>query len=410
MKPDPATIAKPWFTVDADALDLSACDGKLMCWSHLGNLGNLSIIAGAAERPSVEFPARPSVRGHVDAHKSLLPAAKEILTSLLHGLMKNVPVVVAAPAHQFGVDGPIAPLLALVEILMPRQWSENLNVRGFTRNPALFLNELKCALIAVPSDAAEDVFEVRRDSILLDEHGRTVEVQHPAPVARFYADEICALAADDSGLIEPVLERLGRAVPRPHDLSDDLEDILALAWMFGARIKLQQNDPCEVLKQHPELVLVEDYDLLSNKALCLVALSNAMNLRQAALDEIERRLDQEVWQGSWDWDELLKGSPGPAMDTMLTARQWREWRAATRCSPAELREAAICWSASPYWRRHEPFLEDWIQVVRDLGEGLEQRDLQRMTDSDVRSTPFPPIAWFEDEQSAALQKLERSAR
>ena len=105
---------------------------------------------------------------------------------------------------------------------------------------------------------------------------------------------------------------------------------------------------------------------------------------------------------------FLKESPKFAIEAMLRAGQWQEWRYHSQCPPSMLREAAICWCASSYWRRHEPRLEDWIQIVRDLGDQIKEGDLDRMTDHDIRSLPFPPITWFEPEQYADLERWRRS--
>jgi hypothetical protein len=205
---------------------------------------------------------------------------------------------------------------------------------------------LNCGLIAVPSDAAEEVFEVRRDVILLDEQARAVEHHDVLDTARNYAARTFELASRDPELIDAVLDRIARVAPTPDCLPPDLDGVFDVARMLSEGASVAELISCEVLKNYPSLLV----------------------------------------------------------EAMLVSGQWQDWRSRSQDSAEFLRQAAMEWCASSFWRTHECRLEDWLQIVRDLGESLQPADLERMTDREARPVPFPPIAWFEQDQQADIER------
>ena len=98
------------------------------------------------------------------------------------------------------------------------------------------------------------------------------------------------------------------------------------------------------------------------------------------------------------------------MEALLATGQWQQWREALARPAACSAAAAVSWCASRHWRRHEPNLEDWVQIVRDLDGRLSDADRAGMTDTERRPSPFPPIAWFESGQQADLDALANTAK
>ena len=409
MTPDPAALEEPWLLLDAEAPDISDSGNRLECWSHVGGYADVYLCASPEDsspltqitRPHERLPAQARIKGR----QTFLEPARLVLTYLLDGIARGAPVVLAAPLAEFGVNGCVAPTLIVLEALFPRRWSDALYMRGFTRDLGLFLDELRCHLIAVPRDMAEAVFEVRRDAILLDERGRPAEVQQPSAGAARYADEICDLAARAPDLLEPVLSRFERAAPDPFRLPKDAGEILALAEALSGGEDLEKSSLNDLIGEYPQLLDADDCPLLSESALFGVALSEPPALHEAAVLEIERRVAEDAWSSNWEWDRCLDMAPSNAMEALLATGQWQQWRDGSRSPQPLLREAAVSWCGSRHWRRHEPRLEDWVQIVRDLDGRLSDSDRARMTDSERGSSPFPPIAWFESEQQADLDAL-----
>jgi hypothetical protein len=126
--------------------------------------------------------------------------------------------------------------------------------------------------------------------------------------------------------------------------------------------------------------------------------------RAGALAEISKR--GEAAPGQIQWDDEVRARPAAAVDVLLASRSWQKWREATGCTGDQLHTAAAHWCGSRYWTDREPFLEDWVAVVRDLAPVLKPADLQVMRGN--RPQPYPSISFFEERQGRDIERLGRT--
>ena len=113
--------------------------------------------------------------------------------------------------------------------------------------------------------------------------------------------------------------------------------------------------------------------------------------------------------GLW-LDRRMESEPGPTTSELLKARLWDVWRAGSRLQPASLRSAASAWLTSDVWSGRaapQARLEDWKQVMTDLGE-LSGEEMASLFAGRPARPLWPWIAPFQDEQLRDLCQVAQS--
>lgn len=108
-------------------------------------------------------------------------------------------------------------------------------------------------------------------------------------------------------------------------------------------------------------------------------------------------------------DPRMRSEPRETSDALLRTRRWSRWRSGSAAGPEVRREASLAWLSSTTWQEPsapEAHLEDWKQVVEDLGD-LRGEDIAGLVSGDPPRPRWPWITPFQDEQLGDLCRLAR---
>ncbi len=262
-------------------------------------LGHRDSFDAAARRPLGHWEPRPA-----GPFTSLLRAERSAATRLLaqlYAARRNSPprAVVIAVAHPvFSAGGPLPQLIAFARSALPAELRRNLHVRIYTRNPELFLGELKAGLIVVPNQDAENAMRVCRNAMLLAADGHPLdpsdratpqdETYARAVVGRVleYPDHLTRFTAS----YRPTLPERGALIvynlivarADPPLLSDLLE------YLYGRAPDGDGDLPwCELIP--PTAMQTVDGAVLARLALRPAATADARALWQLVVAEMRRR-------------------------------------------------------------------------------------------------------------------------
>jgi hypothetical protein len=398
-------FAAQWRSTGASPEEIEACGGALECWSwfpYEGQPASLRVAESGMRDWEVltEEPLGPA-DDQVAAENHA--AARGILIALLDGMAEGVPVVVSAPAEHFRIGSPLFACVDFARRALPGELRRRCRIRCFAKNLARYFEEFRADMVVIPISILQTAVGFRRDAILLDHLGSRISMEKERHSD--YGNIVCEQLMKDPSRVADFLRRLNRFIPGPPSAPQTY-----LLRLLGALSRGEGN------QQIPERFEILDVDWAAaiepadlaqfqTESLCRLALELDA-LRALSIQEIERRRAPLPW--TVDWDSEVGRRPGPAVDLLLASGDWQKWRASTRGAADLLQQAAVHWCGSSHWQRHQPFLEDWVVIVRDLGKLLKPGDIWVMSSRGERAEPYPPITFFEERQARDVAVVQRS--
>ena len=326
--------------------------------------------------------------------------ACRLLAAAYHAIAHEVPFVIAAPEHLFAGDAPVQAWFDFLRMALPSAWSEVTLVEPFTFQPFPLLEAGTAPLLGIPATLARALLGARRDAILLNELGEQASGAKPESLYLSYADHVVRFLLD-----QPV-ERIGDlrnriALLLPQAQAPEPEAIEALTLVVSLASGSPLEWPADTLHLDARRILTsaDVSGLLPSGIYSSLRRRGTFHesLRTVLLAELETRSSLESPLTPEEWDSWVAEDPITAVSTMLSSGQWTKWRDGTRLDPSSLQDAALAWYQNAYWKKHEPFLEDWVLVLRDLSSFNEAEAL----------VSFPRIEFLENDQRRML--AERTA-
>lgn len=373
--------------------DLSACGGRIEVWSatpgadgckhvHLivTDSGELVLSAGPPGVPGADD--LESWRKDVETIAQMLPLAYRAAVS-------QVPFVIATESAAFSEGSRLLARIRFLWYALPEPWSVSLPMQTFTRQS---LEGAPASVVAIPVDLARNVLQTRRDAVLVSESGELGSGEEAGGIYSDYARLVVQVVTEAPEHFESFRRRLIRLLPERR--APDARAIAAMPIVIALTYGNQPYWPDGLDLLSDQILLEGDLEKLAPTELCCL-IQRSGPFYDSLRDRVFRLLEKEPgWAGlsPADWDKWLERDPSMGMSALLAAGQWSLWRSATSLSKPALRRAALAWCANEHWNRDEPFLEDWVVIVRDLGALSEEE----------AGLAFPKIEWFQTEQEADL--------
>ncbi len=150
----------------AEALD----GGRLDYGAHLGR-PEVFDRPWRAEKPAEPAPLPQPAMVRCQQVRSEIAAAGRLLAHLYQALVQGYPLVIAAPLSDFVSGRPLPALVSFARAALPLSQKKDCRIRVLTRQPELFLNQLRAQLVAVPEDVAGRALKACPEATLLDRSG-----------------------------------------------------------------------------------------------------------------------------------------------------------------------------------------------------------------------------------------------
>ena len=370
--------------------DLARAGGVVPVWVSLPGEPGAFPAAGLVTGEGVTPVDAGQVGGEDLAHWAAHP---EMACQLLAGAYQTI-----ARDEPFLLIGEPASALSWIRFLwlaLPPAWAGAVPMLSYTRSPLRWASP--AVIAGIPGELTQQVLAQRREAVIGDLV--TGEWCGKSGAGRYleYARHIAHFLAGGASRFLDARARIDRLLP--NRVAPDEVSLNALPFVLS----LASEEPLP-LPDGPlpvdvsRLVAGEDLALLPTRDL-LRLMRVGSGLRQALGEELAQPDHQGAVLAPSDWDAWVVEHAGTAVRALLVLSHWEAWRRQTHLDEAQLRNAALAWCSSDYWKTEEPFLEHWKQVVRDLG----------WLPAGASSFSYPVMEWFADEQRADLAGLARGA-